>query len=459
MSKKRILIYNWDHIDGKQGGGVVVYIRNLLKALTDKYDLELFYLNSGLTYTKDGKIRIADIDNTINKQIKTFEVLNSPVLAPVMESSVNIKNYLNDKSLYPVVKAFIEKYKFDVIHFNNIEGLSLQTINLKKDFPHIKIIYSAHNYSTICTRTNLWKDEHTNGHNCDKQSFKECIDCYSKTINSLELFRRKHPKFQESKVIYKFYRITSALRIECGTADLYQNYEKSTVQSLNNNFDYILAVSKRVKDILIAHGLSSKKVYLSYIGTEVANHPKMECAVDPYADPFTVLYMGYMNKEKGFDFFIKSMIRLCSEDDAYRKMHIRIVARMQEKYEDDIQNLKKINHHVEVINGYTKDNQADLLKDVNLGIVPVAWEDNLPQVAIEQVAYGVPILVSDRGGAQEICNNSTFVFKAEVYKDFKSKFTYIYTHRDELSSFFDHTMQLVTMDEHIRDIAQYYNLK
>ena len=27
-----------------------------------------------------------------------------------------------------------------------------------------------------------------------------------------------------------------------------------------------------------------------------------------------------------------------------------------------------------------------------LSIVPVLWEDNLPQIAIESIAYGVPVL-------------------------------------------------------------------
>ena len=84
------------------------------------------------------------------------------------------------------------------------------------------------------------------------------------------------------------------------------------------------------------------------------------------------------------------------------------------------------------MNGYTKNNQKELLQGANLGILPVMWEDNLPQVAIEQIAYGVPVLTSDLGGAKELCNDLNFVFKAGNVTDFINKLYNIYEHRELL---------------------------
>lgn len=458
MTKKKVLIYNWDRLDGNSGGGVTVYVRNLATFLIRKYNIEIFYLNAGLTYTKDGKLRLEKIPNAINDAIQCFEIVNSPVLAPVQQSAKNLEMYLQDQSLYPLIRNFIQNYQFDVIHLNNIEGLSLQTLNsIKQDFPSVRLIYSAHNYSMICTRTNLWKDELTDGHNCDKNSYQDCIHCYQKNIYSLERFRRVY-KVRGAGRIMHF--LSNTVGLEQGTANTYQTYEDATIQTLNKNFDYILAVSERVREILIRHRLNSNKVMLSYIGTKVADVQRHSCIKDPDSNVFSIIYMGYMRKEKGFDFFADSMIRMGRENAEYRKVHIRIVARMESaEYKKKIDELREIYPHLEYVDGYNADTQKKLLQDVNLGIVPVAWEDNLPQVAIEQIAYGVPILVSNLGGVKELCRNPAFTFDAGDYEDFATKFSTIYQDRTLLKHFYDNSMKLVSMEKHTEDIAGYYEIE
>ena len=110
-----------------------------------------------------------------------------------------------------------------------------------------------------------------------------------------------------------------------------------------------------------------------------------------------------------------------------------------------------------MVNGYTHDNQYDLLKDKHLGIVPVLWEDNLPQVAIEQVAYGVPVLTSDLGGACEIfSNNEHFVFKAGDVDECIRKIRFLLENRDVLLDFWNKKMRFKTLEEHTDEIALLY---
>ena len=99
----------------------------------------------------------------------------------------------------------------------------------------------------------------------------------------------------------------------------------------------------------------------------------------------------------------------------------------------------------------------DIYKNIDLGIVPVIWEDNLPQVAIEYVAYGVPILCSDLGGAQELSEAKEFVFKAGDINDFQEKITNIINNRDLLKKYFDKKKKLTTMEEHINSLMEFYN--
>ena len=106
--------------------------------------------------------------------------------------------------------------------------------------------------------------------------------------------------------------------------------------------------------------------------------------------------------------------------------------------------------------GYTHETLDRVLASVNLGVVPVLWEDNLPQVAIEMVARGIPILTSDRGGAQEIARNPAFVFRAGRHTSFASKLEEIGSGRLPLARFWDHEPRLVTMDGHVDHLLRCY---
>lgn len=177
-------------------------------------------------------------------------------------------------------------------------------------------------------------------------------------------------------------------------------FEENTINAINKYVDCVLAVSARVKEIAENHGIDKNKLKVSYIGTRIAEHVTNSCICDPHSQSLNVIYMGYMRKDKGFFFFLDAMEHMPVE--MARDMTIRVVARYDNEINkneiDRLSRLKTKFSTLELINGYTPQNQRELLKDMNLGIVPVLWEDNLPQVAIEQIANGVPIVVSDRGG-------------------------------------------------------------
>ena len=115
-------------------------------------------------------------------------------------------------------------------------------------------------------------------------------------------------------------------------------------------------------------------------------------------------------------------------------------------------------HSVEIIHGYSHRDLPVILKGAHLGLVPVLWEDNLPQIAIEMVAYGVPILCSRAGGASELCTSDQFSFAAGNTKEFIEKLTYLEEHRVALAEYWEHHSSLTTMQKHIEKLQQYYGL-
>ena len=58
-----------------------------------------------------------------------------------------------------------------------------------------------------------------------------------------------------------------------------------------------------------------------------------------------------------------------------------------------------------------------MLADVDLGVVPHLWEDCYPQVTVEFVCNGVPVIVSNLGGAKEVSSQPDFEFDVGTTPD------------------------------------------
>ena len=453
----KILFYNWDRIDGHAGGGVTVYQRNLVNYLLTQGEDEIFFLNSGYTYTIGGDLAVKKIENNISEKIKTFEIINSPVLAPVQQSILNVRYYLEDDTLYSLIKNFINSVgKFDVIHFNNIEGLSLSVLKLKEDFPDTKFIYSLHNYFPICTMVSLWNV--TKNCNCKAADYNECAECHRyMSYHAVSSLRKIFGYFRGAgRLAQLFGRVIP----DRDDINLYKTFEEQNIKYINKYIDGILAVSQRVKDIFVAKGFDEKKTFVSYIGTAVAKNQRNESCADINSNPFKIIYMGYMTPPKGFYFFLEALQNM--PDDMASDIEVTVVAKhfkfFHRREVKSLNQLKNKFRDVILINGYKHDEQPQLLKDKHLGVVPVLWEDNLPQVAMEQIAYGVPILCSNLGGASELSdNNPDFIFNAGDISDFLTKLKNIINKRYLLKKFWETVKPLTTMEQHVDFLRKIYN--
>ena len=87
---KRILFYNWTHIDENIGGGVNVYQKNLALAMVNEgYDV--YYLNAGLSYDKAGDVRLVEYENSLDKRIKCYEIINTDLFSVIQVCPTYLK--------------------------------------------------------------------------------------------------------------------------------------------------------------------------------------------------------------------------------------------------------------------------------------------------------------------------------------------------------------------------------
>ena len=449
----RVLFYNWaDYRDPEQrGGGVSVYQRNLIDGLAERGGFETAFLSAGLSH--DLRNRTPRIETLESGPSPRYSLVNSGLVAP-SHADFGGAAQLDDPATEAVFAGFVDRTgPWDVIHFNNLEGLPAHVLALKDRWPGTRFLLSLHNYYPFCPQVNLWHAERETCPGYDEGA--RCVTCltahpdprsvrlaygvgttlsrvgagpktftYDKIFrpvlgfawrNMRRLLRLRHGRRQVASATVE--TPTPAPRPD-GTP--FKQRRARMVALINRYCDGVLCVSQRVQQIAVQHGLEPARLHTLYIGTKEAGAWHNTQARAQFLQPDGTLrlaYLGYMRRDKGFHFLMQALSALPPEIAG--RLHLTVAAKAGEGdalrlLAEATPQLASLRH----VDGYSHDGLDALLADVDLGLVPVMWEDNLPQVAIEMHARHIPLLTSDRGGAQELGNCPDLVFRAGDAQDF-----------------------------------------
>lgn len=465
----RILYYHWVpfYEYKKTGGGIAVYMNNLVRYLCKNTKHNITCLCSGYKwhpYKK--KAYIQQTHNPCEADgCQTWEIINSPIMAPAAFHDRNPKLAFSDNEASEIFVDFVRSQGgFDVIHFHSMEGIPPQILEkLKKNFPDCRLVFSVHDYHSVCPGIRLFQQNQLR-HCADYCNGKACMDCtipLSRKTYFTHLARyirdeyNKPPFAQLIGIVYRrsfIRRNWDCAHSEMATAEDYVRYRSTFVNYLNNYVDVICPVSKRTGEVMIERGIRPELMKTLYIGTNAAEKTH-NCQAYMPDNFFTIVFIGYATaKIKGFSFLMKALSMLSPEIS--KKLRLVVAARGANKMQirDTLSNLADVITY----NGYNHEQLAEILKDCNLGIVPVIWEDNLPQVAIEMVAHGIPILCSDMGGASELSEGGDFRFQAGNVFDFQDKLSFFINNPDKLLEYWKGHIGLMTMEKHVKELEKIY---
>ncbi|MCM1144084.1 MAG: glycosyltransferase [Blautia sp.] len=462
----KILIYNWVPFDNpnKVGGGVTVYCRNLIEMiLRQRPDICVYFLSSGWAYDiGKEECYIRKTDNVFGDRCRSFEIVNSPVPAPQDMLFQNPKIAFENSELKNIFRQFMDEYgPFGTIHFNNLEGLSLDVFSLKREYPECRFVYSLHNYVPVCM-TGFYFQRHKR-ENCNPQhSPQDCGNCINR-VNyrnlCTEIIQRAmvNPIDMRHVDIFLWCKKFEFDKLdETQGMEYFTEFAQRATDTLNQYMDVICAVSNRVKEIAVENGFIEEKISVNYIGTKVADM-QVRHSIAKVDECLKVAYLGsdldYV--EKGYPFLLEALGAL---DSAYASNIDLVLTTSNTDRDDELRAQLSQFHSINIIHGYTHDELSRILQGVHIGIVPVLWEDNLPQIAIEMVAMGVPILCSDAGGASELCDSEKFRFIHGDKDDFLKKLMYLIKNKKEIKSYWDFHFGLTNMKRHFDEIKEIYQL-
>ncbi|MFD0859914.1 glycosyltransferase [Roseovarius aquimarinus] len=477
----RVLYYNWvDYLDPEgRGGGVTLYQANLMRALGETRGVEAVFLSAGVSHDLRRRAprweRVRHGPDT--DRGRRFEIVNSGVLAPAHHSFGDAAQ-LSHPATRDVFFDFIERNgPFDVVHFNNLEGLPADALALRERWPQMRVVLSLHNYYAFCPQVNLWHNERRSCE--DFGGGARCIGClpHRHDGKSLRLadavaYRMKRagvrpggwafdgvfrfglrPVGRALRILGKLRRKARAPRAEAAFAER----RRRMVETINRNCTDVLCVSDAVRTLAERYGISAELTRTGYIGTRAAElfaqtapAPKL-----PKSALLTLGFLGYMRRDKGFYFLLGALEALPAQ--IARRIKLVVAARAGGR--EAMDRLAALRGHLgDVVHhdGYTHDALDGLLAEVDVGVVPMLWHDNLPQVAIEMHARHIPLLVSDMGGASELGRCADMVFTAGSMQDFARCITRLLSGEIDMDAYWRGAMPPPDMRAHVADLLHLY---
>ncbi len=294
---------------------------------------------------RDGKNKHNGVTNIQVKERNIYSIIeteNAPIFKKILYHLIDSNNFLIKKK----IKQILLEVQPDVIHTNNLNGFSPIVWKIAKQ-SKIPIVHTMRDYYLICHKCKLYKND-----NCKSL----CNDC--KISKSIKVLNANH--------VHTFIGISNF------------------ILSKHEEFNFI---DKKISQTKVIYNAINP---IAKINESAPNEVEIEKLVFGF--------IGRITPEKGLDFTVKSFNNLTGNNCKYL-----IAGKIDALYQQEIEKLAK---RKELINFLGFQKQAEFFAKIDVLIVPSLWYEPFGRVVIEALSYGIPVIISNRGGLKELFNNT-----------------------------------------------------
>ncbi|WP_421187721.1 glycosyltransferase [Aeromonas sanarellii] len=342
-------------------GGITNYVRSLASSQTDKHEVTVV-CNGERDYKPEGK---------------GYKIIRYN--SPIRNFSLSLNK--EDPNIDSFVTMLVNE-SADLYHFHSLLGIDINFLNKWKNKNYI---VSLHDYNTICPRVFMVRGD---GEICRSVKLDACTTCvgYLNQIDFLNRISNKFsihlPKIKSNNVIHR--------------NDLFIDF-------LNRSL-MCYPVSKRVGEIFVNAGVNINKCKVITIGNDSANN--FSRRVPSTENKVQIAFLGTFTRIKGAELFIE-MMKVIGTD----LFDFNLYGRGDNKLIEMFNNLGGIYH-----GSYSPNELPSILSNIDIGAVLSIWEDNGPQVVMEMINNGIPVLGTSRGGIPDFIRHQEtgFIFDPDT---------------------------------------------
>lgn len=346
------------------------------------------------------------------QKIMSFELINPLPIS--FDEGIRDFDKFTLKGNKNVFFDFLTSFRPDVIHLHTLMGIHKEFLEVAKRL-NIKLVFTAHDFFPICPKVTLFR----NGKICDSAgNCKKCASCNSTalSINKIKILQSPIYRILKDSILVK--KMRKAHRdnylsdsnnieiVECGGS--YREYI-----DLRDYYYSMLSII----DIMHYNSSITKSVYEKYFNLPnntiiPVSHCniKNNCRIKNYDhDILRIRFLGPASAAKGFYLLKDCLDEIWNE----RKNFVLDI------HFDPIEKSDYMNVH----DRYNYNELEKIFNETDVLLVPSILYETFGFTALESLSFGVPVIVSDTVGAQDILQDKFgIVVKNLTKKNLKEVF-------------------------------------
>ncbi len=365
-TKILFLMYGWN-----ESGGGTTFPKAAAKKIAEMgYDISVFY--AGLRHPSTGEPYFLEKKTDVG--VKLFGVFNRRYDFIIPD---NPELEIDDPQVINHLESVLDCVKPDVVHCFNILGLSFRAAEVIKR-RNIPLIYSPENYYPLDPKLYM---------------FEEGLRLWQGTnLFENSPLPQANPEMQDS----------------------YKKRQAEGLKFLNEYTDLTLAISKRVKEILIDFGAEPRKISVVHQYPEV--NPEFRKVSKLIDDKINFGFIGSVLPHKGVHNFVLAaqLIKDTAEFHIFGDVNPQY---LNELKKIDIKN--KMTWH----GFYSREDMLKIAETIDIMVIPSVWEECQGLVVLESLAMGIPVLGARIGGIPEFIKEGVngFTYPYDSFRNLASK--------------------------------------
>ena len=373
-----------------RSGGLTKFCLDLMIEQKNEGD-EVALLWPGQMGFINKKIKIKKRKSYLNsyQEIESFELVN-PLPISFDEGIKAFENFTlkGDKNEF---YSFLKSFKPDVIHVHTLMGIHKEFFEVAKSL-NIRLVFTAHDFFPICPKVTLFR----NGEICDSvDNCKKCASCNSTalSINKIQILQSPiYRTLKDSTLVKKLRKSHRDRYLSDNTFKSIDSGSNKDYIDLRNYYYSMLLMM----DIIHFNSTITKKNYEKYFDLPNSaiipvSHSsiKNNCKIKNYNhDKLRIRYLGPASKAKGF-----YLLKECLDDIWKERQDFVLDIHFNPIEKSDYMNIHE---------RYNYDELNNIFDETDVLLVPSILYETFGFTALEGLSFGVPVIVSDTVGAQDI---------------------------------------------------------
>jgi glycosyltransferase involved in cell wall biosynthesis len=395
-----------------RSGGLTKYSVDLMKSQVNEGQ-QIFLLFPGrLTFNKKTKIK----QITLFKGIQVFELIN-PLPVSLLGGINKPEAFMKTVDPHNVYKPFLEKIQPDIIHIHTLMGIHKEFFLAAKEL-NIKIIYTSHDYFGICPKVNLID---YNGEICtDFAEGAKCVICNENAYSFPLIYLMQSRIYRTLKESYfvKILRQSKKEKIMKQDNIVTRSDERinrEQVQKYKELREYYLDIFSLI-DYFHFNSNVTKNEYKKFIDVTgevlpITHTNIQDCRIQRYYkknEPLKITFLGPLDKYKGFPLLREALNILLEKGQT--NWHLNVYGNTNLVLLNDKEK-SQITFH----GRYKYGDLNKIFNTTDIMVIPSVWKETFGFIGLEALSYGVPVLISEHVGFQDIIEDGVtgIIFKTD----------------------------------------------